>query len=157
MNDWVEFNAVNRLGFQLELACNHGRIDPTEATRIEGVIAKLDRHIPRTPRPSLLHGDLWSGNALPTRDRNGDPAVAVIDPACSIGHGLADIAMMQLFGGIGPECYRAYEGATGIRLGDCETRAALAVYQLYHVLNHVNLFGRGYASQAMALVQQLGM
>jgi fructosamine-3-kinase len=64
--------------------------------------------------------------------------------------------MMQLFGGFAPECFRAYEQASGVRLGDEERRAAIAVYQLYHVLNHVNLFGSGYIGQALALARQLG-
>lgn len=157
-DDWATFNAVNRLGFQLALARDNGLIDESETNAVDRVISRLDRLIPRTPKPSLLHGDLWSGNALPTEVARGGQMVttcAIIDPSCSIGHGLADIAMMQLFGGFAPGCFRAYEQASGTKLSDEESAAAIGVYQLYHVLNHVNLFGRGYVDQAMSLARRL--
>ena len=86
-------------------------------------------------------------------DENGTERIAVIDPACSYGDGWADIAMMRLFGGFPARCFDAYAAEAEDREG-IEPR--LAVYQLYHVLNHVNLFGRGYAGQAMALTASLG-
>ncbi|MHC4946892.1 MAG: fructosamine kinase family protein [Planctomycetota bacterium] len=148
-DDWVRFNAEHRLGHQLDLARRHGALTAGEQTRVERVIDRLGSLVPRRPKPALLHGDLWSGNALPAA---GD-RVAVIDPACSIGDGWADIAMMRLFGGFPASCFAAYRRAADDH-DDVETR--IAVYQLYHVLNHVNLFGRGYAAQAMALAGRCG-
>ena len=153
-DDWVRFNARHRLGHQLDLAAKRGRLDTSEAARIQVVIDALEEHIPRQPKPALLHGDLWSGNALPACD--GDDAterIAVIDPACCIGDGWADIAMMKLFGGFPDNCIEAY--AANIP-DHAQLDSRIAVYQLYHVLNHVNLFGRSYAGQAMAITAKLG-
>lgn len=147
-DDWVRFNADHRLGHQLRLATANRLLSAGEAARVDRVIERLGDLIPRRPKPSLLHGDLWSGNALAARDAR----IAVIDPACSWGDGWADIAMMRLFGGFPSECFQAYASSVEDRQG-IEER--IAVYQLYHVLNHVNLFGRGYVGQAMALADSL--
>ncbi len=155
-DDWVEFNARYRLGHQARLARDGRRLRADEARRIDAVIEGLDRYIPRRPRPALLHGDLWSGNALPTADAGGGSRVALIDPACSIGDGLADLAMMELFGGFPTACFEAYWGVLDDPGEPADRETRIAVYQLYHVLNHVNLFGRGYAGQAMALAARLG-
>ena len=155
-DDWVEFNARYRLGHQVRLARDGRRLRADEARRIDAVIEGLDRYIPRRPRPALLHGDLWPGNALPTADAGGGSRVALIDPACSIGDGLADLAMMELFGGFPPDCFEAYWGGLDDPGEPADRETRIAVYQLYHVLNHVNLFGRGYAGQAMALAARLG-
>jgi fructosamine-3-kinase len=144
-DDWVAFNAERRIGHQLRLGRDAGVITPDEGRRIQELIDHLDRHLPRRPHPALLHGDLWSGNAMPT---TGD-RVALIDPATYVGDGWADIAMMRLFGGFSPSCYEAYAAAIEDREG---VEGRIAVYQLYHVMNHVNLFGRGYAGQMMSLV-----
>jgi fructosamine-3-kinase len=151
-DDWVDFNARYRLGYQIELAQEHERLSAGEVRRIEKLIERLDDILPRRPKPALLHGDLWSGNALPSID-DGRSRIAVIDPACSIGDGWADIAMMRLFGGFAPECYEAY---ADVNRDHESVDRRVAVYQLYHLLNHVNLFGRGYAGQAMRVVGQLG-
>ncbi len=151
-DDWVRFNAENRLGHQLELARRGDRLRSSEAAGVQQVIAKLGMLIPAAPKPALIHGDLWSGNAIAAIDGRGAERIALIDPACSIGDGWADIAMMRLFGGFPPDCFTAY--ASMIDDSDrLETR--IAVYQLYHVLNHVNLFGRGYVEKAMGLVKVL--
>ena len=150
-DDWVEFNGEHRLGHQLRLAAAGNLLRPDEAALVRGVIEHLERFLPRRPRPSLLHGDLWSGNALPARTA-GTARIGVIDPACSIGDGWADIAMMRLFGGFPEGCFEAYAAAVDDH-DDLDAR--IAVYQLYHVLNHVNLFGRGYAQQAMSLARKL--
>jgi fructosamine-3-kinase len=154
-DNWIEFNARHRIGFQVERASNAGFLTPDERRQFEELIGQLDRFIPARPKPSLLHGDLWSGNALPTSFMRGEEVVstfAVIDPACSIGDGWCDIAMMKLFGGFDTACFEAYGDHAADR-ESLETR--IAVYQLYHVLNHVNIFGRGYAGQAMSLVRTL--
>ena len=151
-SDWVQFNAKHRLGHQLDLAAKRGMLHTDETERIEVVIDALQDHIPRSPKPSLLHGDLWSGNALPTSE-GSDERIAVIDPACYIGDGWADIAMMKLFGGFPDHCITAYTANVS---DHAQLESRIAVYQLYHVLNHVNLFGRSYVGQAMALAARLG-
>lgn len=153
-DDWVRFNAEHRLGHQLDLAAKHGRLDTSEAGRIQPVIDALADHIPRHPEPALLHGDLWSGNALPAYDGDDETErIAVIDPACCIGDGWADIAMMKLFGGFPDNCIEAYAA----NISDhAQLDSRIAVYQLYHILNHVNLFGRSYVGQAMAIAGSLG-
>lgn len=150
-DDWVTFNAEHRLGHQIRLIERSGGLKADEIARVIQVIEWLDRFIPRSPTPALLHGDLWSGNALPTVV-DAAPRLAVIDPACSIGDGWADIAMMRLFGGFPDICFETYAAAQEDR-EMLETR--IAVYQLYHVLNHVTLFGRGYAGRAMAIANAL--
>ena len=151
-DDWVVFNTERRLGWQVELARRSNVLAAPDIRRLDRVIERLERFIPRSPKPALLHGDLWSGNALPTLDAEGRPTVAVIDPACSIGDGWADVAMMKLFGGFPEACLAAY--ATSVCDHD-QIDERIAVYQLYHLINHVNLFGAGYIGQAMGVVQLL--
>ena len=150
-DDWVAFNRQCRLGPQLETAILGGKVHADERQALEMVLNRIDLFLPPAPSPSPLHGDLWSGNLLFTRDRG----FAFIDPACSIGDGLADVAMMQLFGGIPNECMDAYATARAIDLQD--HLPELRVYQLYHLLNHVNMFGREYVRPMMSLVDTLGV
>ena len=99
-------------------------------------------------QPSLLHGDLWSGNAATLA--NGEPAV--FDPAVYVGDREADLAMTELFGGFGADFYAAYGEAWPL---DTDYAVRRDVYNLYHVLNHFNLFGGAYLAQAKALVARL--
>jgi len=147
-DDWVTFNREHRLRPQVDRAARTGQLSDDEAQRVRDLVDDLDRFIPSRPTPALLHGDLWSGNAIPT----ADDRVALIDPACSIGDRWADVAMMELFGGFSSACRSAYE-ARHAAPSDVDQR--LAIYQLYHVLNHANLFGRGYVGRAMSLVDGL--
>lgn len=149
MNDWVEFNCDRRIGYQTKLAAQRNLLNKAEVKRLEELCNRLEDILPRQPKPALLHGDLWSGNALVTA--NG--RIALIDPAVSIGDGWADIAMMRLFGGFPDETFDAYR-ASMTEQKNVDER--IAVYQLYHVLNHLNLFGRGYIPQVMRLLDQLG-
>jgi fructosamine-3-kinase len=149
MDDWVVFTAERRLRHQATLARDRGLLESAEARRVETLCDRLDRYLPRRPRPALLHGDLWRGNAVP----GAGGRVAVIDPAVHVGDGQADIAMMRLFGGFPEVCFDAYREVAG---DPGDTGPRIAVYQLYHVLNHLNLFGRGYAGQAMSLLSRLG-
>jgi len=155
-DDWVRFNADRRLGHQVKLARERGVLSAAQAQTIESVIERLDRILPRQPRPSLLHGDLWSGNALPARvEADAATTCAVIDPAPYVGDALADIAMMRLFGGFSGSCFSAWSDRMAVDLDGDEVETRIAAYQLYHVLNHVNIFGEGYVSQAMSLVRRL--
>ncbi len=143
---WVEFLATHRLGFQLQLAADNGYRG--WLTR-EG--ARLCAELPRffatyTPTPSLLHGDLWGGNAA---EAGGVPVV--FDPAVYYGDRETDIAMTRLFGGYGQAFYASYEDCWPL---DAGYKQREPLYQLYHVLNHLNMFGSSYLARAESLVAQ---
>jgi protein-ribulosamine 3-kinase len=128
--DWSEFWIERRLRPQFERAKRNGFTLSVPSLKL------LDGH---KPQPSLLHGDLWSGNAGFTA--NGP---VVFDPAVYYGDREADLAMTELFGGFPREFYRAYEEAFPLDAGYAGRKP---LYNLYHLLNHLNLFGRGYLAQ----------
>ncbi|MDW8317041.1 MAG: fructosamine kinase family protein, partial [Anaerolineae bacterium] len=147
-SSWVEFYGQRRLGFQMELAGRRGLMPRERRWRLERLIAGLARWIDEAAcRPSLLHGDLWGGNWLV--DAAGRPVL--IDPAVYYGDREAELAMCRLFGGFPPEFYRAYDEAWPPAPGRDER---IPLYQLYHLLNHLNLFGEGYGSQVDAVLQR---
>jgi protein-ribulosamine 3-kinase len=140
-DDWAEFWRERRLRPQIDLARRNGFDVPLVDPR-----TFLDEH---QPAPSLLHGDLWSGNAGFTKD-----GPVVFDPAVYYGDREADLAMTELFGGFPREFYRAYNETFALDAG-YEKRKHL--YNLYHLLNHVNLFGGGYLGQAKSCLRLLGL
>jgi fructosamine-3-kinase len=145
--DWERFWRDKRLGFQLDLAVRNGyggRLADRGRLLLEGFGALIDH----SPVPSLLHGDLWGGNI--GYDAEGSPVI--YDPAVYFGDREADLAMTELFGGFGAEFYAAYHDAWPLDPG-YETRRHL--YNLYHILNHLNLFGSGYLSQTQGLIERL--
>jgi fructosamine-3-kinase len=134
-DDWAEFWRERRLRPQLERA---------------GLRANLDRLLEgHKPQPSLLHGDLWSGNVGFTKD-----GPVVFDPAVYYGDREADLAMTELFGGFSREFYDAYQEVLPLDAG-YEKRKHL--YNLYHLLNHLNLFGGGYLGQVKSTLRLLGL
>ena len=137
-DDWAQFWFERRLRPQIELARKNGFRFPLPSIRV------LEGH---QPRPSLLHGDLWSGNAGFTAR-----GPVVFDPAVYYGDREADLAMTELFGGFPPEFYDAYQASFPLAEG-YEKRKHL--YNLYHLLNHLNLFGSGYAAQVEATLSLL--
>ena len=146
--DWVCFLRDQRLGYQLDLAARNGF-----GGHLQELGARLLDHMDELfatyhPSASLLHGDLWGGNWA-TDERN---LPVIFDPAVYYGDREADLAMTRLFGGFGPEFYAAYEAAWPLDPG---APVRVGLYNLYHVLNHLNLFGRGYLAQAMALLERL--
>jgi protein-ribulosamine 3-kinase len=145
--DWAEFYRDRRLRPQFALAARHGlqRLAALQDTACRASDALLANH---RPQPSLLHGDLWRGNLA--FDRAG--AAVVFDPATYYGDAETDLAMTRLFGGFPPRFYEAYAALRPPAPG-ADRRAPL--YQLYHVLNHANLFGGGYVAQAAALIERL--
>jgi fructosamine-3-kinase len=147
-SDWSEFFASNRLGYQLKLAANHEKHIPLQ-TKGERLLARIEGFFQGyQPKPSLLHGDLWSGNY--GMDAEGQPVI--FDPAVYYGDRETDLAMTELFGGFSAEFYAAYQEAWPVDPG---FGARKSLYQLYHVLNHANLFGGGYFSQAEHMIEQL--
>ncbi len=146
-DSWVQFWREQRLGFQLRLAGGNGAPQALLQTG-ERLQAKLDGFFSAyCPAPSLLHGDLWAGNAAAA---NGIPVI--FDPAVYYGDRETDIAMTELFGGFPSSFYAAYRAAWPLDPGYPVRRG---VYNLYHVLNHFNLFGGSYAAQAQNLIQRL--
>ncbi len=143
--DWTEFWAEHRLWFQLQLARRKGGQFP-EGDRLLDAIPKLLAH--HTPEPSLVHGDLWGGNAGVTQ--GGEPTI--YDPATYYGDREVDIAMTELFGGFSSAFYQGYNEVWPLP-GGYEQRKTL--YNLYHILNHFNLFGGGYGSQANRAIATL--
>ncbi|HSR70269.1 MAG TPA: fructosamine kinase family protein [Acidobacteriota bacterium] len=148
MEDWVDFYRRRRLGFQLELACQKGHADDQMMQLGRRLLDRLDEYIAQPDEPPcLLHGDLWSGNYL--CDDRGRPVL--IDPAVYYGRGEADLAMTRLFGGFDSEFYAAYHEVRPRRDGH---QARSDLYQLYHLLNHLNLFGRSYLSGCLRILRR---
>lgn len=145
--DWIAFWSERRLGFQLELAARRGYGRRLQRLG-ERLLASFASLIDHEPAPSLIHGDLWGGNLGFTRD--GAPVL--YDPATYYADREAEIAMTELFGGFGADFYAAYNEAWPLDPGYA-TRKTL--YNLYHILNHLNLFGSGYAGQAEAMMERL--
>jgi len=147
-DDWVRFWQKHRLGYQLQLAQHKGA-----GSRVISAGERLLSELPvlfagHSPQASLLHGDLWSGNYSFTR--SGQPAI--FDPAVYYGDREADLAMTELFGGFGGAFYSAYENAWPVDEG---YRVRKTLYNLYHILNHYNMFGGGYLSQARGMIDAL--
>ncbi len=145
--DWVSFFGEQRLGFQMELAARQARLPAQRARRLEKLLARLADWLPAHPPASLLHGDLWGGNWLVTEA--GEPAL--IDPAVYYGHREAELAFTELFGGFPSAFYRAYNRAWPLDEGYQERKE---LYNLYHLLNHLNLFGEGYGGRVDAVLRR---
>lgn len=142
---WPEFWRERRLRFQIQRAAANGHRLADGDRLLEKLPAFFSGH---DPVPSLLHGDLWSGNAAATA--GGEPLI--FDPAVYYGDREADLAMTELFGGFPPVFYETYRAEYPLAAGYA-TRKHL--YNLYHVLNHLNLFGGGYRAQAERMIGQL--
>ena len=146
--DWLSFFAEHRLGYQLRLAGDNGAaaslLDKGERLR-HNLDAFFDGY---KPSASLLHGDLWAGNW--GVDGAGSPVL--FDPAVYYGDREADLAMTELFGGFDENFYRAYREAWPMDVG---YRVRKGLYNLYHILNHFNLFGGGYGHQAEDMLDAL--
>ncbi|GAB4217792.1 MAG: fructosamine kinase family protein [Synechococcales cyanobacterium] len=143
-DDWVTFYREHRLRYQLRLAQRFGGEWQQEAAFLLDNLEFFFQSY--TPRPTLVHGDLWGGNVGLLS--NGTPVI--FDPATYYGDRETDLAMTQLFGGFSPTFYRAYATAYPLDTGYARREP---LYQLYHLLNHLNLFGSGYLSQVMTCVE----
>ena len=146
--DWLTFYFRKRLLFQYQLAEKNGYVTPEMASAFARLENKLEDILKGSEEPPcLLHGDLWSGNFL--CNSSGNPVL--IDPAVYYGHREADLAMTRLFGGFPEIFYEAYQQEYPLPEG---WRYREDVYKLYHVLNHLNLFGAGYLHQAIRILQK---
>lgn len=138
--DWPGFWAERRL---LPFVAH---LPPALAARVEALAQRLSEYLPSTPRPGLLHGDLWTGNLLPT-----PKGIYLIDPASYYGDGEVDLAMLHLFGGPGPGFAEGY----GPLAPGWQTRRA--IYSLFPALVHVRLFGAGYYAMAERFLTSVGV
>lgn len=150
VNQWTadgyQFFALQRLKFQADLAHQNGLLNTRDLHHVEYLCQRITELIPPQPA-SLIHGDLWSGNVI--SDSQGAPAM--IDPAAHYGWAEAELAMTSLFGAFPDDFYSAYQEIFPLVKG---FRQRFPIYNLYHVLNHLNLFGSGYLSQVRSILQR---
>jgi fructosamine-3-kinase len=144
-NDWMTFFKNHRIDYQLQLARRKGGNFP-KATQLLATIPQIlaNHH----PQPALVHGDLWGGNAGFTK--TGNPVI--FDPATYWGDREVDLAMTELFGGFPAAFYHGYESVYPLDAGYAQRKG---LYNLYHILNHYNLFGGSYHNQANRMIDSL--
>jgi len=143
-NSWVDFFRQERLEVQFKDADSYFTSEDRKLN--EKLLSHLEDFISEPAYPSLLHGDLWSGNII----CNSEGKAALIDPASYVGNREADIAMTELFGGFAPSFYSAYREALPLEKSYEESRD---LYNLYHILNHLNIFGRNYLQPVRDIVR----
>ncbi|MDX2503926.1 MAG: fructosamine kinase family protein [Gammaproteobacteria bacterium] len=147
-SDWLSFWREERMIPQLKMLYDKGykqRLLPLSDRLLNKLDSLLGSH---NPPASLLHGDLWSGNYA--YDKKGQPVI--FDPALYYGDRESDLAMTELFGGFGQDFYRAYNEAWPL---DEAYNTRKTLYNLYHILNHANLFGTSYLNQAISMMDRL--
>lgn len=145
MDSWVRFFSECRLRPHFEKASHY--FDNQTRKQIETFLNKLDRYLTEPEHPSLLHGDLWAGNYMV--DNEGHPWL--IDPAAYVGHAEADLAMTELFGGFDSTFYEAYQNTIRLDPGYHDRRD---IYNLYHLVKHLNLFGTSYLPPVKAILRK---
>lgn len=144
-NGW-EFYRDLRIKNQIKWANDRSLLDTKDIRKFENLLVQLPELIPEQPA-SLIHGDLWSGNLI--SDNGGKPAL--IDPAVYYGWAEADLAMTDLFGRYPEEFFKAYAEINPLEKG---YRSRFPLYNIYHLLNHLNLFGKGYLSQIRSILDR---
>ncbi len=142
---WIEFFRTMRLEVQFRMADKY--FDSEDRKRISRLLDRLDDLLVEPDHASLLHGDLWGGNFMVSKDSQP----VLIDPAVYVGHAEADIAMTELFGGFAPAFYDSYKSENPFAAGYADRRD---IYNLYHILNHLNLFGGSYLSGVQRTVRR---
>lgn len=148
--DWIEFYATRRLGFQIQWLKRQYRSAGSIVPRCERLIADLNQILRgHLEPPTLIHGDLWSGNVLFDRDGRA----CLIDPAAYYGQRETEWGMIDLFGGFPPEFREGYFDIWPLKSG---YQVRIALYRLYHCINHWNLFGESYLSACDQELRKLG-
>jgi len=142
---WIDFYRDKRLAPQFKAADSY--LTSADRSRATKLLDHLEDFLIEPKAPSLLHGDLWSGNVM----AGPDGKAMLIDPAAYVGHAEADLAMTELFGGFSPDFYQAYKEANPLEPG-YEKRRDL--YNLYQLLNHLNLFGQSYLGAVLSIVDE---
>ena len=144
---WIDFFRQRRLEPQIRWAYHY--FDEGLRTKCSRLLDRLDSLLTEPKAPALLHGDLWSGNYI----TGPDGRAWLIDPAAYVGHAEADLAMTELFGGFAPAFYAAYRQTNPLEPGYPDRRD---LYNLYHLLNHLNLFGPGYLPSVRQIIGRFG-
>ncbi len=148
-SDWISFFAEHRLGYQARLAVERGCLTKRESALLESIVARLDVLLGGAAEPpALIHGDLWSGNIHATP--HGLPAI--IDPAACFAHREMEFGIMFAFGVADPVLVGAYEEVSPFVAG---WRQRNVVYRLYHLMNHLNIFGSSYHSAVVSILESL--
>ncbi len=153
MDNWLDFWREQRLGFQLKLAAQNGYGGELqslgEKLLVEMPLLFADRVFSsRTIKPSMLHGDLWGGNVAGMQDSTP----IIFDPAFYYGDREADLAMTYLFGGFSTDFYASYQNVYPLDDGFVVRKI---FYNIYHIINHLNMFGGGYHGQAIQMLKQV--
>ena len=146
-DSWIDFFREYRLERQFKLAGLY--FDSYGRKAMLSLLDHLEEYLVEPEYPSLLHGDLWGGNFV----TGPDGAAWLIDPAVYVGHAEADLAMTELFGGFAPAFYGSYKEVSPLLPGYADRRE---LYNLYHLLNHLNLFGEGYYGEVMRIIRRFG-
>ena len=147
VTSWSYFFWEYRLLFQIKYALKNKLISHKEYTKLLLIKSKLENLLSSSIKPSLLHGDLWSGNVI-----SGINSPVFIDTSCYYGHSEADLALTYMFGGFSNDFYRSYEVYSPLESGS-ELRKP--IYMLYHYLNHLNIFGRSYHPGVLSCTNQI--
>lgn len=147
-NDWAKFWCEHRMQFQFELARNQNLVDRQFTRLADSFVNKIQKWIAvHDPQPVLIHGDLWSGNFF--EDSFGNPVI--FDPAVYYADREAEFGMTTLFGGLDSRFYSAYNEVWNLPDG-AEDR--IEIYRLYHLLNHLNLFGTSYLPACLSIMRK---
>ena len=146
-DSWIAFFRDCRLRPQFDAAEKY--FSGTDHRKIRYLLEHLDRYLTEPGKPSLVHGDLWAGNVITGPDGKG----WLIDPAVYYGHPEADLAMTELFGGFGQSFYKTYMEISGLAYGYPDRRD---LYNLYQLLNHLNMFGSGYLPSVRTIINRYG-
>lgn len=144
---WIAFFRDCRLKPQVNMAQSY--FTTADKRKIDDLLGRLDSYLTEPDKPALIHGDLWAGNMITGNDGKG----WLIDPAVYYGHPEADIAMTELFGGFSYQFYGAYRETGHMDYGYEDRRD---LYNLYHLLNHLNMFGGGYLGSVRAILDRYG-
>jgi len=147
ITSWSYFFWEYRLSFQIKNALKNNLISINEYKKLLITKLKIENLLDNSIKPSLLHGDLWSGNVI-----NGINSPIFIDTSCYYGHSEADLALTYMFGGFGNDFYKTYEVYNPLESGSEQRKP---IYMLYHYLNHLNIFGRSYHEDVLSCTNQI--
>jgi len=147
VTSWSYFFWEYRLLFQIKYALKNKLINHKEYTKLLSIKSKIKNLLSNSIKPSLLHGDLWSGNII-----CGINGPVFIDTSCYYGHSEADLALTYMFGGFSNDFYRSYEVYSPLESGSEQRKP---IYMLYHYLNHLNIFGRSYHPGVLSYTNQI--
>jgi len=147
ITSWTYFFWEYRLSFQIKCALQNKLISHKEYKKLLSIKSKIENLLDNSIKPSLLHGDLWSGNII-----YGKNSPIFIDTSCYYGHSEADLALTYMFGGFDNDFYKSYETYNPLESASEERKP---IYMLYHYLNHLNIFGHSYHPGVLSCTNQI--